>query len=265
MLNLGLLLCTLISCTFPLHSCATYYKVHGLVPNTSSFAALQIKYLLFHSILTSKIQPSITKLFPTINGPSGSAETLRMMQNIGKTTLPIWLQDFIEHSKNSLRAKYEAERMLGLLQNWPKNSLSMRRSSNNLDWAAEEGEKIYFDGIQDGHHGQEDHLLQYVKIDGTQDSEDPHEDGVCRSFIHEVWPSSLGRHGLNAHGASHAYFEDTQELAILLEEMFRVSFPVFYIKYEAAFLAGHWTVTDPGPLLGRVLVWKLQVCPIRTA
>ncbi|KAG2754081.1 hypothetical protein P692DRAFT_20816061 [Suillus brevipes Sb2] len=64
-----------------------------------------------------------------------------------------------------------------------------------------------------------------------------------------------------AHGALHicAYFEDTQELAILLEEMFRVSFPVFYIKYEAAFLAGHWTVTDPGPLLGRVLVKNITL------
>ncbi|KAG2157551.1 hypothetical protein DEU56DRAFT_750619 [Suillus clintonianus] len=43
--------------------------------------------------------------------------------------------------------------------------------------------------------------------------------------------------------------------------MFRVSFPAFYAKYEAAFLTGRWTVTDPGPLLGRVLMWKLQVMP----
>lgn len=38
---------------------------------------------------------------------------------------------------------------------------------------------------QDRCHGQKDYLLQYAKVDGTQDSEDPHEDGVHRSFIHE--------------------------------------------------------------------------------
>lgn len=43
--------------------------------------------------------------------------------------------------------------------------------------------------------------------------------------------------------------------------MFWVSFPAFYIKYKAAFLIGRWTVTDPGPLLGRVLMWKLQIMP----
>ncbi|KIK41773.1 hypothetical protein CY34DRAFT_107160 [Suillus luteus UH-Slu-Lm8-n1] len=130
-----------------------------------------------------------------------------------------------------------------------------------------------------------------------QDSEDPHEDGVHRSFIHEgteyiyedhtvasectgarhlvhAWPDQghdpiiYGLHPSadmvsNIHWAPHihAYFENTQKLAILLGEMFRVSFPAFYAKYEAVFLAGRWTVTDPGPLLGRVLVWKLQVMP----
>ncbi|KAG1748425.1 uncharacterized protein EDB91DRAFT_1245125 [Suillus paluster] len=249
----------------------------------------------------------------------------------------VWLQDFIEGPKNMARAKDAAQHtmremstwetlgglfyskaVLGLLQNWaplltittvpgPNTPSSMGRSSDNLYWAAEEGEKAYFDGIQDsvlakamvavqtllhhidihkspwdGHHGQKYHLLQYVKVDGTQDLEDPHEDGIRRSFIHagteyiyedhtvasertgarhlvHTWPDQAhdpiihGLHPLadmvsNAHGALHvhAYFEDTQELAILLGEMFHVSFPAFYAKYEAAFLTGHWMVTDPG-------------------
>ncbi|KAG1790757.1 uncharacterized protein HD556DRAFT_1445769 [Suillus plorans] len=198
----------------------------------------------------------------------------------------------------------------------------MGRSSNDLDRAAQEGKTVYFDGIKDsvlaktavatqtllhhidvhksprdGHHDKENHLLQYIKVDSTKDSEDLREDGICRSFIYagaeyvyedctfasectgtrhlvHAWPdqgSDPTVHGLhpsadmvsNASGALHvqAYFDDTQELAILLGEMFRVSFPAFYTKYEAAFLAGRWTITDPGPLLGRVLVWKLQVMP----
>ncbi|KAG1735277.1 uncharacterized protein EDB91DRAFT_1083733 [Suillus paluster] len=251
----------------------------------------------------------------------------------------VWLQDFIEGPKNM--AKDTAQRTMREMSTWesdgasgmcagpapklgpfaynyyapgPNTPLSMGRSSDDLDRAAEEGEKVYFDGIQDriavlakamvavqtllhhigihkspqdGRHCQEDHLLQYIKVDSAQDSEDPHEDGIHRSFIYadhtvaskctgarhlvHAWPDQAHDpiiHGLhpsadmvsNTHGALHvhAYFEDTQELAILLGEMFQIA---FYAKYEAAFLTGHWTVTDPGPLLGRVLVWKLQVMP----
>lgn len=66
-----------------------------------------------------------------------------------------------------------------------------------------------------------------------------------------------------AHGSPfvHKYFEGTQELALLLGNMFQASFPKFYLKYEAAFKAGKWTVADPGPFLGRAVVWKLDVMP----
>ncbi|KAG1769692.1 hypothetical protein EV702DRAFT_954947, partial [Suillus placidus] len=57
------------------------------------------------------------------------------------------------------------------------------------------------------------------------------------------------------------YFEATEELASFLGSMLQASFPEFYLKYEAAFKAGKWTVVDPGPLLGRVVVWKLDVLP----
>lgn len=48
---------------------------------------------------------------------------------------------------------------------------------------------------------------------------------------------------------------------MLLNAMFWESFPDFYFKYQYAFLAGKWTVLDPGPFLGRAIVWKLDVCP----
>jgi hypothetical protein len=57
------------------------------------------------------------------------------------------------------------------------------------------------------------------------------------------------------------YFKDTEELALVLAAMFRVSFPDFYMKYYRAFQAGKWMVVDPGPFLGRAIVWKLDVCP----
>ncbi|KAG2109525.1 hypothetical protein DEU56DRAFT_920321 [Suillus clintonianus] len=65
------------------------------------------------------------------------------------------------------------------------------------------------------------------------------------------------------HGAPqvHAYFNATETLALRLAVMFRKAFPEFYKKYRKAFDAGKWTVVDPGPFLGRVIVWKLSVSP----
>jgi hypothetical protein len=52
-----------------------------------------------------------------------------------------------------------------------------------------------------------------------------------------------------------------EELALVLGAMFWESFPEFYQKYADAFQAGKWTVVDPGPFLGRVIMWKLDMCP----
>ncbi|KAG1830810.1 hypothetical protein EV424DRAFT_1305306, partial [Suillus variegatus] len=59
------------------------------------------------------------------------------------------------------------------------------------------------------------------------------------------------------------YFQHTVELAIALDAMFKVSFPNDYEIYEEAFKAGRWIQADPGPWLGRAIVWKLQVLPHR--
>lgn len=41
--------------------------------------------------------------------------------------------------------------------------------------------------------------------------------------------------------------------------MFRVLFPEIYQEFQAAFDAGVWEREDPGPWLGRAIVYKLQV------
>lgn len=55
------------------------------------------------------------------------------------------------------------------------------------------------------------------------------------------------------------YFIATQPVAIYLAEMFKVSFPVYYERYWSAFEAGAWIKEDPGPWVGRAVVYKLQV------
>lgn len=79
--------------------------------------------------------------------------------------------------------------------------------------------------------------------------------------IHGIHPSADMVAGCRNIQYVQRYFHDTEELAMLLAAMFRESFPAFYWKYRRAFQAGKWTVVDPGPFLGRAIVWKLDVCP----
>lgn len=55
------------------------------------------------------------------------------------------------------------------------------------------------------------------------------------------------------------YFCASQPLAIYLSACFKVAFPDYFVRYQAAFKAGVWTEVDPGPWLGRAIVWKLLV------
>ena len=48
-------------------------------------------------------------------------------------------------------------------------------------------------------------------------------------------------------------------VAKILGAMFKVIYPDLYEKYRAAFEAGVWEKGDPGPWLGRAIVYKLQV------
>ncbi|KAJ7439714.1 hypothetical protein B0H11DRAFT_1644113, partial [Mycena galericulata] len=55
------------------------------------------------------------------------------------------------------------------------------------------------------------------------------------------------------------YFRLTQEVAVILAEYFKVLFPDDYEQYQADFERGVWLREDPGPFLGRAIVYKLQV------
>ena len=55
------------------------------------------------------------------------------------------------------------------------------------------------------------------------------------------------------------YFETTKGLAFHLAACFEAAFPDYYAAYSHAFAAGQWVEEDPGPWLGRAIVWKLQV------
>ncbi|KAG1772232.1 hypothetical protein EV702DRAFT_1048697 [Suillus placidus] len=59
------------------------------------------------------------------------------------------------------------------------------------------------------------------------------------------------------------YMKRTSKLALALKEMFKVAYPDEFNIYEKAFEAGVWEVADPGPWLGRAIVWKLNVLPHR--
>ena len=55
------------------------------------------------------------------------------------------------------------------------------------------------------------------------------------------------------------YFMQTHPLAIFLGELFKHLFPKQYQEYQAAFNAGVWYTEDPGPWIGRAIVYKLDV------
>lgn len=59
--------------------------------------------------------------------------------------------------------------------------------------------------------------------------------------------------------ATNWWYAATQELSIYLSAIFERTFPEEYIQYKSAFGAGKWFTDDPGPWLGHVIVWKMQV------
>ena len=55
------------------------------------------------------------------------------------------------------------------------------------------------------------------------------------------------------------YFLETQATAKEVSDRFAAAFPEFFEQYRLAFEAGVANTLDPGPFLGRALVWKMQV------
>jgi hypothetical protein len=50
----------------------------------------------------------------------------------------------------------------------------------------------------------------------------------------------------------------TKSIARKISAMFKAAFPDWYKKYRQAFDAGVWLRNDPGPFLGRAIIYKLQ-------
>ena len=63
----------------------------------------------------------------------------------------------------------------------------------------------------------------------------------------------------SASQAVRRYFRATSALARYLAELFKVAFPDYYASYSKAFEAGRWEEQDPGPFLGRAIVFKLDI------
>ncbi len=55
------------------------------------------------------------------------------------------------------------------------------------------------------------------------------------------------------------YLTLTRSQALRLATYFNATFPLVYAKYQQAFDAGVWLKVDPGPWIGRAIVYKLQV------
>lgn len=64
---------------------------------------------------------------------------------------------------------------------------------------------------------------------------------------------------------SHKFFSLTEEAAVVVGAWFKAIFPEDYERYRRAFVAGQWFAQDPGPFLGRAVVFKLQVGDHRDA
>lgn len=56
-----------------------------------------------------------------------------------------------------------------------------------------------------------------------------------------------------------AWYHATEELATVLAAIFEACMPEEFAKLRKAFEAGKWFVGDPGPWIGRTIVYKLQL------
>jgi hypothetical protein len=55
------------------------------------------------------------------------------------------------------------------------------------------------------------------------------------------------------------YYRASAAITQYLSTCFKASYPEYFETYSEAFKAGVWVTSDPGPWIGRAIVWKLQV------
>lgn len=65
-------------------------------------------------------------------------------------------------------------------------------------------------------------------------------------------------HSSSSAMAAASYFHLTAPVALYLGALFKAFMPLEYEEYRDAFEAGKWVPGDPGPWLGRSIIFKLQ-------
>ncbi|KAG1771371.1 hypothetical protein EV702DRAFT_1048994 [Suillus placidus] len=136
----------------------------------------------------------------------------------------------------------------------PHTPSAMGQSSECLDNTQSTGRTVYFDGIKKTTLNKllvsTQLLAHYISIQHA-----------LRNGRHD-WGDTLMKYA-KASAPPGANFTETNGRKSFVWEgvMFCVAFPEFYEKYWKAFEAGKWTVVNPGPFLGRAIVWKLSVLP----
>lgn len=70
-------------------------------------------------------------------------------------------------------------------------------------------------------------------------------------------PSASFTANARAGVAHEQFYLNTLEVNVRLDEIMKHEFPIQYPAFSKAHQAGRWTQVDPGPHLGRVIVWKL--------
>jgi hypothetical protein len=73
-----------------------------------------------------------------------------------------------------------------------------------------------------------------------------------------VGPGGIYSTSSNARLAIENYYIASSPVAEMLAVYFQILFPAEYEKFCHAFNAGYWVKGDPGPWLGRALIYKLQ-------
>lgn len=70
-------------------------------------------------------------------------------------------------------------------------------------------------------------------------------------------PSASFTANARATATHEQFYLDCLEVNIRLDAIMEREFPIQYPIFRKAHLAGRWTEVDPGPHLGRVIIWKL--------
>ncbi|KAF9486633.1 hypothetical protein BDN71DRAFT_1437447, partial [Pleurotus eryngii] len=112
--------------------------------------------------------------------------------------------------------------------------------------------------------GGDDRVMEYKMKDGSirEERRGVHhlvQGWVMQGHNDKLYLSADIHDSSSGVAATRAYYEATKEIAGLLSLVVKTLLPEQYEKYQEAFEAGVWFADeDPGPFLGRAVIWKLQ-------